>query len=216
MKPIVLHGFAFSNYYNKVKLALLEKNIPFEEVLQWTGKDAIDRAHSPMGKVPFISTEQGALAESQVILEFIEEAYPTPPLMPIDLYDRAKIRELCTVIDMHLELPARRLYPQAFFGGQVSEETIKHVRKDLEKGVKALAQLAKFGPFVAGESFSMADCCAYGCFPGVMMASKLIYGDDVMADLPIKAYLSMMRERSSVKKVDADRKENQALMAARK
>ena len=66
-----LCGFSASNYYNKVKLALLEKEIPFEEVEVWTNE--VDRAVSPMGKVPYLLTERGPLSESAVMLDYIEQ-----------------------------------------------------------------------------------------------------------------------------------------------
>jgi glutathione S-transferase len=69
-----LCGFAASNYYNKVKLAMLEKNQPFEEVLAWLGQT--DLQASPLGKVPYIITDAGPLCESEVIDEYIEAAYP--------------------------------------------------------------------------------------------------------------------------------------------
>jgi hypothetical protein len=58
---LVLCGFAISNYYNKVKLALLEKGVEFTEEIVPSGKksDAVLQA-SPLGKVPFIRTEHGA------------------------------------------------------------------------------------------------------------------------------------------------------------
>ncbi len=213
--PITLHGFAVSNYYNKVKLALLEKKISFNEVLQWTGKEVVDPALSPLGKVPFITTEKGPLAESQVILEYLEEQFPGVPLLPSDPFERAKVRELCTVIDMHLELPARRLYPQAFFGGQVSADIQAQTRKDLDKGIVALAQLAKFSPYVAGSSLTMADCCAFSCFPALSLATKAIYGEDLLANLPVRPYMSTLRALDSVAKIETDRKANQVLMAQR-
>jgi glutathione S-transferase len=122
---LVLCGFATSNYYNKVKLALLEKGVPFTEELVPGGKksDAVLEA-SPLGKIPFIRTEHGTLCESQVILDYIESAYPTPPLMPADPWQAAKVRELTTFVELHLELVARELYPKAFFGGELSEGNI--------------------------------------------------------------------------------------------
>ena len=68
---LTLCGFAGSNYYNKVKFALLEKNVAFTEELVWVGQT--DRACSPLGKVPYIKTPQGSLCESAVIMEFIED-----------------------------------------------------------------------------------------------------------------------------------------------
>ena len=75
---IVLCGFSVSNYFNKVKLALLEKGVPFTEELVMTKRtdDAV-LASSPLGKIPFIRTEHGGLCESQAILDYLEAAYPT-------------------------------------------------------------------------------------------------------------------------------------------
>ncbi|MFM2119725.1 MAG: hypothetical protein RL722_1193, partial [Pseudomonadota bacterium] len=120
---IQLCGLPISNYYNKVKLALLEKGIPFEEVDVRTGsKDEAVLSCSPLGKVPFLRTPQGPLCESEVIMAWIEAAHPgTPPLLPADPWAAAKVRELSQFIDLHLELVARDLYAQAFFGGTVSD-----------------------------------------------------------------------------------------------
>ena len=54
-----------------------------------------------------------------------------------------------------MELVARRLYTQAFFGGTVSDEIKKQVEKDLAKGVRAFKQLAKFSPFIAGANLTL-------------------------------------------------------------
>jgi glutathione S-transferase len=82
---ITLCGIAISNYYNKVKLALLEKGIPFEEEHVATGsKDEAVLACSPLGKVPFIRTPHGPLCESEVIMAYLEAIQPQPPLLPAD------------------------------------------------------------------------------------------------------------------------------------
>lgn len=206
---ITLCGFAISNYYNKVKLALLEKNIPFaEETVMTKSTDPAVLACSPLAKIPFIRTAQGGLCESQAILEYLEDAYPEVPLMPKDAFARAKVRELVTFIDLHLELVARDLYPQAFFGGTVSEGTQARVRKQLEKNIPAFKALAKFAPFVAGDSFTQADCAAYVSLPLVAMATKAVYGEDLLqnAGVDYKSYMKLIGERPSAQKVNADRK----------
>ena len=77
---ITLCGIPLSNYYNKVKLALMEKGIPFtEEYVKTHSHDEAVLSCSPLGKVPFIKTPQGALCESQVILDYLEAAYPGSP-----------------------------------------------------------------------------------------------------------------------------------------
>lgn len=210
-----LCGFAASNYYNKVKLALLEKGLPFEEELAWVGE--VDLQASPLGKVPYLKTEHGALSESAVICEYIEQTHPAQPLLPADPFAAAKVRELITYLELHLELVARNLYPQAFFGGQVSEGTREKISVQLEKNIAAFAKLARFDqPFIAGDQFSLADCTAIVHLPLISGATKIVYGRDYLAELPVRDYLKRMGERPHVQKINADRKTNTELMLSRR
>lgn len=209
---ITLCGFAISNYYNKVKLALLEKGVPFTEEYVKTGrKDEEVLADSPLGKVPFIRTEHGPLCESQIILDYIEAAHPNPPLLPADPYQAAKVRELVSFVDLHLELVARELYPKAFFGGSVTEETLARTRKLLDKNIPAFKRLAKFSPYVAGDTFTQADCAAWVSLPLVGMATKACYGEDLLAaaGIDVRGYAKLVGERPAAQKVTADRKADQ-------
>ncbi len=210
---LTLCGFSASNYYNKVKLALLEKGVPFTEELAWIGET--DRSASPLGKVPYLRTPSGTLCESAVIADYIESAYPEHPLIPADPLAAAKVRELITFMELHLELVARNLYPQAFFGGTVSEAAREKLGVQLAKNIAAFAQLTKFSPFLAGDTFTAADCAAIVHLPLVSSATKIIYGRDFLADLPVREYLTRMGERPHVQRVNADRKTNTAEMLAR-
>ena len=206
---LTLYGFPVSNYYNKVKLALLEKNLPFtEEYVHPKNVDASGMSASPLGKIPFIRTPQGTLCESQAIIDYLEAAHPTPALLPADPFAAAKVRELTTYIDLHVELLARQLYPQAFFGGTVSEEAQARIRKQLEKNIAALKSLIKFAPYAAGDTFTQADCSAFASLPLVGMATKAVYGEDLLlaGGVDYKAYVKMMGERPAAQKVLADRK----------
>ncbi len=211
---LTLCGFSASNYYNKVKLALLEKGVPFQEQLAWVGQT--DLTASPLGKVPYLLTPEGPLCESAVIADYIEAAYPTPALVPAQAFAAAKVRELITFMELHLELVARNLYPQAFFGGTVSEAAREKVGIQLEKNIAAFAKLASFAPYVAGDSFSMADCAAIVHLPLVSSATKAIYGRDYLAELPVRDYLARMAERPHVQRINADRKASTAEMLARR
>lgn len=211
---LMLCGFSASNYYNKVKLALLEKGVPFQEQLAWVGQT--DLAASPLGKVPYLLTPEGPLCESAVIADYIEAAYPAPALVPAQAFAAAKVRELITFMELHLELVARNLYPQAFFGGTVSEAAREKVGIQLEKNIAAFAKLASFAPYVAGDSFSMADCAAIVHLPLISSATKAIYGRDYLAELPVRDYLARMAERPHVQRINADRKTSTAEMLARR
>jgi len=214
---IVLCGITLSNYYNKVKLALLEKGVPFTEERVMTGsKDEAILEATPLGKVPFIRTEHGTLCESQAILDYIETAYPEPRLLPADPWQAAKVRELITFIDLHLELVARELYPKAFFGGDISEANAARVRKLLAKNIAGFKRLAKFAPFVAGDTFTQADCAAWASLPLVSMATKIVYGEDLLSTGGVdwKSYSKRIGERPSAQRVSADRKADQDRAAA--
>ena len=206
---ITLCGFPISNYYNIVKQVLLEKNVPFaEEHVPTKSLDEAVLSCSPLGKIPFIRTPQGGLCESHVILDYIEAQYPAHPLLPADPFAAAKVREIAMFLNLHLELVARDLYPQAFFGGTVSAGTQARVRQQLEKNTLAFLRLAKFSPYVAGDSFTLADCVAFNNLPLIGMATRAVYGEDLLtaAGLDYKPYLKMIGERASSQKVIADRK----------
>jgi len=205
---IKLCGFHISNYHNKVRIALLEKGIAFEEDsgVKPSQKPAY-LALSPMGKVPYVEIDGTRLCESEVILEYLEDAFPQKPLLPREPLARAKVRELVTVIELHMELVVRRLYAGLFFGGTLTDQTKDEVQKDIAKGVRAFKALAKFEPFVAGKDFTIADCAAAVHLPLVAMATKAAYGRDALEDVPqVRPYLKALGERPSVAKVTADRR----------
>jgi glutathione S-transferase len=208
-----LCGFAASNYYNKVKLAMLEKGVAFEEELAWVGET--DPAASPLGKVPYFKTDAGAISESTVMLEYVEAQYPTPALLPADPFQAAKARELVRYIELHLELVTRNLYPEAFFGGKVSDTAKEKIGEQLEKNVAAFAKLVRFSPYIGGDSFTLADCAAAVHLPLISGATKIIYGRDYLADLPVRDYLKLVGARPAVQKVNEDRKTNTEVMIQR-
>jgi glutathione S-transferase len=206
---LILCGLSLSNYYNKVKMVLLEKGLPFEEQLVKThSRDEAVLAASPLGKVPFLRTEHGTLCESQVICEYLESVAPTPPLLPPDPFAAAKVRELCAFVDLHLELVARELYPQAFFGGQVDAATQERVRKRLVRHIAGFRRLAKFAPYLAGDRFTLADCNGFVSLPLVGLAGKLVLGEDLLLQGGVdwKGYARTVGERPSAQRVSADRK----------
>jgi len=204
---ITLCGFGVSNYYNKLKLILLEKRIPFRErlVYPWERDTFLDA--SPLGKIPFIETEQGGLSESQVILEYLEERYPETPLYPAGPYERAKCRELIQHLELNAEWVARRLYKECFFGGTVSEETKQEAHDRLVVGLEAAARLMAFAPHVLGSRFTAADCVAYVHFTMIRAATLAIYGQDMLArHVPgAAAYMGRMDERPHVQTMMAER-----------
>ena len=214
---ITLCGMSLSNYYNKVKIVLLEKGIPFTEELQRTSsKDEAVLSATPLGKIPFIKVDGKTLCESQVIVDYLEARFPSPSLLPADPLAAAKVRELSTFMELYIELVGRDLYSEAFFGGQVSDGTKERVKKTLDKNLAAFKRLVHFSPYVAGASFTMADASAFATLPTVANATRAIYGEDLItaAGIDWKPYVKMLGERPSLQRVNADRKRDTEAMAA--
>src|SRR6266850_237850 len=213
-----LCGSRNSNYHNKVRLALLEKGVQFEEDPNCSPTQKEEwLARSPLGKVPIVELDGGRrIAESEVICEYLEEAYPQKPLLPKDPFERAKVREIIAFIELHLELVGRRLYGQVLFGKPASEEVKQAVEKDLAKGIRGFKGLVKFSPYIAGKEFTLADCAAFVSLPLVSLVTKHGYGRDFLDELPqLKPYLKMLGERPAFARVNEDRKSAQAAEIAR-
>ena len=204
---IELCGFGVSNYYIKLKLILLEKGVPFREtvVYPWSRNEFLH--YSPLGKIPYVVTEYGGLSESQVILEYIEDRYPDNPLYPTEIYARAKCRELIQQVELNAEWVARRLYTEAFFNGVVSDETKQEAKVRLALGLRGVARLASFSPYVLGSAFSAADCVAFVHFTMIERATMSIYGENLLqAFVPeAAAFMQFMGERPHVRTMMADR-----------
>lgn len=210
-----LCGFHISNYFNKVRIAMLEKGVEFELDPTCRPSQAEDfLARTPLGKVPFLEVDGQHLVESQVICEYLEEAYPQKPLYPRDALARARVRELIAIMELHMELAARRLYRSVFFGGAPASEELKQsVETDLNKGVRAFRMRARFDPYVAGPELTLADCAAFVHLPLVSLASKLAFGRDFLEAIPqVKPYLKLVGERPAFSRVNEDRKAAQAAL----
>ncbi|MCK9502968.1 MAG: glutathione S-transferase family protein [Porticoccaceae bacterium] len=158
-----LYGAPLSNYYNIVKLAMLEKGLDFEEIYTMPSQAEEFLAISPLGKIPVLEVREGFISETQVIVEFLEDIYPEIPLFPKDPFKKAAVRRLCHISEKYIDGAARPLLATVF-GGKVLEEHRKsRAVVELKKGVAALEKLAAVKPWLTGENFSAADIFAYYC-----------------------------------------------------
>jgi glutathione S-transferase len=201
-----LYGFPVSNYYNMVKLTLLEKGFEFEEVITRPSQEEDYLSKSPMGKIPCLEVKEGAITETNVIFDFLEDLSSDVPLYPEKPYQRAKVRELSKSIELYLELVTRQLLGAVFFGAPADEHLNEKVNVELDKGVAALNRILIFGPFAAGEQMTYADFMLYYTVTLGNMATKKALGRDLCDELPgLTAWLTMMDDNPLVQKVNADR-----------
>jgi len=104
---ITLYEHPLSPYAQKVKIALREKDIPFETLMPGGlgagGAEGAFLAASPRAEAPALVDGDLSVFDSTIILEYLEDAYPEPSLRPASAADRARVRMLEEVMDTHYE-----------------------------------------------------------------------------------------------------------------
>ena len=129
MSNVTVYDHPLSPYGQKVKIALLEKGIAFEAPMPdalGSGATAGEfAAASPRGEVPALIDGEVAVFDSTVILEYIEERWPDPPLLPAEPAERARVRMLEDVMDTHFEAINWGMSEIRYFGrapGELGEQ----------------------------------------------------------------------------------------------
>jgi glutathione S-transferase len=194
-----LHGFPVSNYTNMVELALREKGVPFAYVLATPAQTPEFLAKSPRGKIPVLETPQGFISETDVILEYLEETCPGRPLLPADPYARAQVRSLMQECELYLDQPARWCFGEAFFGATLPEAIKTKAREELVLGAATLERTGRFTPFVAGDTFTLADIVFLYTVELANTVTQRVFQFDVLSNLPAaRALLKRLHENPHV------------------
>ena len=202
-----LYGFDISNYCNMVKMALMEKGCDFEYVETYPSAETVFLEQSPMGKLPLLETDRGFLCETNVILEYLEDTEGGVALLPEDAFDRARVRELAKLLELYVELPARRCYGQMYFGyDDIGAEARHEVEEKLQRAVGAIARRARFAPYLAGDMLTHADIVFMYTVDLAAEVAKQLLDWDLLAALPgSRELLQKLNARESAKKIAADR-----------
>ncbi|GAA0856653.1 glutathione S-transferase [Aliiglaciecola litoralis] len=202
-----LYGFDVSNYHNMVKLALALKQIECDIVTTYPNQTPEYLAICPTGKVPALQTEQGVLIETNVIMEYLDENFPGAALYPEDAYQKARVKELVKMVELYIELPARRCHTEAFWGVPVHQETKKEVKRALYNGMQALSRAASFDPYLAGDQLTAADIFfLYSADLAATVANKL-FEIDLLAEAPgAKELMEKLNQMPEVKLIAQQRK----------
>jgi maleylpyruvate isomerase len=164
---IVLHGYWRSSASYRVRIALNLKRLCYEQVTHDLRRGEHDgplyRAIAANGLVPAIEVEGQPLTQSPAILEWLEESYPTPPLLPHDPMQRALVRSMALIIacDIH-PLNNLRVLKALRSDFAASEQAVQAwVGRWMGEGFAALERLVvEHGKgFCFADSPTIADCC---------------------------------------------------------
>ena len=104
---ITLYDHPLSPYAQKVRIALREKNVPFQLALPGGlgagGAAGEFAAANPRAEVPTLIDGDVRIFDSTIILEYLEDAHPTPAMLPAGAAERARVRMIEEVMDTHYE-----------------------------------------------------------------------------------------------------------------
>jgi maleylacetoacetate isomerase len=165
-EPLILHNYWRSGTSYRTRIALNIKGVAYEQVAvdlrAGDQQGAAFHALNPQGLVPALETADGVLTQSSAIIEWLEERYPDPPLLPSGAGDRAIVRAMAMAVacDIHPlnNLRVLKYLKHPLEHGQAAIDTwIGHW---ISEGFAALeTMIARHGGrFAFGDTLTLADC----------------------------------------------------------
>ncbi|MCX7632890.1 MAG: glutathione S-transferase family protein [Turneriella sp.] len=177
-----LYGFPISNYYNRIKMALKIKGLPFTEGRAAPSQETDYLQRNPLGVIPTLEIDGLFLAETQPILEYLEERFPeTRRLLPQNPVERHRVRQIINYIDVHIDKPIRLLRDAEKLGTQPALREV--VKNEVLRAVSALNAIALFNPYIAGHEITFADCAAYCTLPWFDLLAERHLGERLLGPL---------------------------------
>lgn len=164
---MILHGYFRSSCTYRINIALRFKGIHFEyrpvNLLKNEHKSENYLKLNPQGLVPVLEHNGHFLTQSLTILEYLEDQFPTPALLPNESYAKARVRALSQIIACDIQ-PVQNLRVLKYVSAELkgtTEDRQKWGRHFISMGFEALESGIKesAGTFCLGENFSMVDVC---------------------------------------------------------
>lgn len=200
---LTLFDDVFSPYARKVRIALYEKDVPFERVRALHGDcnrtDFIDV--NSRAEVPALMDGDFSLFDSTVICEYIEDRYPTPPLYPKDAERRATCRLIEDLADTQLDAALYAISLIEFGRGESHPAMHDAAARDMDRLYAELERRLGDSRFFCGDDFSIADISVA---PHVMAAAFLGFSPDPTQRAQLARWMDRVQERASVARDNAD------------
>lgn len=157
MSRVELFSFEGCPYAQRSRLVLIEKDIAFELTeIDLYNRPAWFREVSPYGKVPVLRHDGRVIYESGIINQYLDEAFPQPPLMPADPYGRAQARIWMDYCDSRFLPATHRLMAERAQPAKLAEnhEKLAEVMRFMEhEGLRKLGH----GPYWLGQTPTLVD-----------------------------------------------------------
>ena len=181
---ITLYDAARCPYCARARIALAEKGIPYEAVaIDLSDRPAWLYEKNPLGKVPVLEEDTLCLPESAVIMEYLEERYPEPALLPADAAERA----LSRIAVWRFETA----FGDDYYATRRGEEG---ARGRLEQRIATLDRALSERPFLGGSEYGLADIAYLPWLP----RAQAHFGVDLEPYAALSAWVERLAERPAI------------------
>lgn len=187
-----------SPFAARVRIAIYAKGLPVNIVPPPSGwPDSRQfRDLNPTGRVPVLLDDRGALWESSVLLEYLEERFPSPSIMPIDVFDRATARLLVQQVDLYLMPPVVTLADP-----RTDSTGARRGVEDLLNGLQMVDSLLDEPPYALCDHLTIADCALAPALFAVAVTADRLGLDLIEPGSPLDAYARLSRENPHIDRV---------------
>ena len=200
---LIVYEHPFSPYAQKVKIALREKALNFEAVtppdLGSGSESVLIRTFGPRREVPTLVDDDGtSIFDSTIILEYLEEKYPDPPLLPANPVDRVRARTIEEVCDTHFEAITWGLNVVRFFGrgqGGLNDQLYNEALIQVGHFYAWLTAALGDKEWLVGDAFGRADLSAIP-----IVSAFIVHGIPPAANSEVARWMERAQQRPSVAK----------------
>ena len=196
----VLYAISISTYCAKVRIALDVKGIEYIIVPPPGGYSSPGYMEIiPLGTIPGLVDGEFCSSESDVIIEYLDETYPDPPLLIGTPTQRAHQRLLSRYHDLWLEPYLRRTFAHVDASTRVESELNAHLDKYQDR-IEMLESLIDDSPYLCGESLTIADCA----FPATFTLADLLlpkFGREASYGPKLEAWREFIYDHPVVKAI---------------
>lgn len=212
-----LYNMNLSNFATKSRIAIYDKGLNIE-IVPIPGNNLKSPEFlkiNPLGKTPTLDADGTIIAESEIINEYLEDKFPTPPLLPASAEARARVRSFTRFHDLYLEPPLRALFGQLNPKNR-DEKLVNERLTEFNQRLDQLESMLSSSGFAAGDEFTLADCALA---PTMFFATNMLPGFGAKPALEgrpkLGAWWKHVQTRPSVKNALAEMSEALAAMMKR-
>jgi len=197
---MILYALPVSTYSAKVRIALAVKGIDYTMEPPPGGYSTPTYMEIvPLGTIPALKDGDFCSSESDVLIEYLDEIHPEPPLLPGSPAERAHQRFMARYHDIWLEPHLRRTFAHVDPGTRVEAELNAHLDKFQDR-IDKMEELFDPGPYICGAGLTIADCA----FPATFTLAEIllpVFGREVRFGPKVQAWRETVYAHPVVKAV---------------